>query len=137
LEFRPPESIDRLLTLLSSSAAPCALFALGVTVAAQPLKRVPLELPMLILIKLVLHPMLVFVILNWVGGFQRIWVETAVLMASLPPAATIYVIARQYDTYVFRASSAILLGTSASVVTVTGVLYLVSHGLLPFGLFAR
>jgi predicted permease len=137
LEFRPPEPAQRLLTLLSGSAAPCALFALGVTVASQPLKRIPAELPLLILMKLAVHPAMVFVVLNWIGGFQRIWVETAVLMASLPPAATIYVIARQYNTYVFRASSAILLGTAASVVTVTGVLYLVSHGLLPFGLFNR
>jgi predicted permease len=137
LEFRAPQPLQRLLTILSGSAAPCALFALGVTVASQPLKRIPLELPFLVLMKLAVHPTLAFLILNWIGGFQRLWVETAVLMASLPPAATIYVIARQYDTYVFRASSAILLGTAASVVTVTGVLYLVSRELLPFGLFER
>jgi hypothetical protein len=53
---------------------------------------------------------------------------------SLPPAATIYVLATQYDTYVLRASSAILLGTAASVFTVTGVLYLIAHDLLPFWL---
>jgi predicted permease len=120
--------------LLAGSAAPCALFALGITVASRPLKRVPLELPFLIAVKLVAHPLLAFAILTWIGGFQRLWIETAVLMASLPPAATIYVIATQYNVYVLRASSAILLGTAASVFTVTGILYLVTHGLLPGGL---
>jgi len=134
LGMRPPEPIDRLLDALSGSSAPCALFALGVTVASRPLKRVPMELPVLILIKLAVHPALVFAILTWIGGFQRLWIETAVLMASLPPAATIYVLATQYDTYVLRASSAILLGTAASVFTVTGVLYLIAHDLLPFWL---
>ena len=132
---RPPAPIDRLLEFLAGASAPCALFALGVTVATRPLKRVPTELPFLIFVKLVMHPALVFAILSWIGGFQRIWVETAVLMACLPPAATIYVLATQYDTYVLRASSAILLGTAASVPTVTGVLYLIAHDLLPFGLF--
>jgi predicted permease len=62
-------------------------------------------------------------------------VETAFLMASLPPAATIYVIATQYRTYVLRASSAILIGTAASVFTVTGALYLIANDLVPAGAF--
>jgi predicted permease len=57
--------------------------------------------------------------------------STAVLLASLPPAATIYVLAVQYQTYVLRGSSAILIGTAASVFTVTGVLYLITHSILP------
>ena len=135
LELRPPAPLDRLLEILRGAAAPCALFALGVTVASRRLQRVPAELPVLILVKLAVHPALVFVILSWMGGFERIWVETAVLMASLPPAATIYIIATQYGTYVLRGSSAILLGTVASVFTVTAVLYMVSNDLLPWALF--
>jgi predicted permease len=131
LGWRPPAPIAALLAALSNAAAPCALFALGVTVACRPLKRVPGELTVLILMKLVVHPIVALAILTWIGGFQSIWVETAVLMASLPPAATIYVLAAQYETYVQRASSAILIGTAVSVLTVTGVLYLVTHDLLP------
>ena len=67
----------------------------------------------------------------------NLWIHTGVMMASLPPAATIYVIATQYNTYILRGSSAILLGTAASVFTVTGVLYLISNNLLPLDLFAR
>jgi predicted permease len=130
-EAQLPEPVARLLEVLSGAAAPCALFALGVTVAARPLKRVPGELPVLIAMKLVVHPLLALAILSTIGGFARVWVETAVLMASLPPAATIYVIAVQYRTYVLRASSAILIGTAVSVLTVTGALYLITHELLP------
>jgi malonate transporter len=46
------------------------------------------------------------------------------------------VIASQYQAYMLRASSAILIGTAASVLTVTGILYVVTHDLLPKGLFA-
>ena len=65
------------------------------------------------------------------------WIYTGVMMASLPPAATIYVIATQYNTYLLRGSSAILLGTTTPVLTVTGVLYLISNNLLPLDLFAQ
>jgi predicted permease len=137
IEFQPPEPVDRMLTLLQSSAAPSALFALGVTVAMRPLRRVGGTLPVLIAIKLIVHPLIAFLILKWVGGFEPVWVYTAVMMASLPPAATIYVIATQYNTYILRGSAAILLGTAASVPTVTAVLYLISNGLLPLDLFSR
>jgi len=131
LEVRPPEPIERLLAWLSGASAPCALFALGVTVASRRLERVAGELPVLIAVKLIVHPLLALAILTWLGGFERVWIETAVLTASLPPAATIYVLATQYRVYILRGSSAILLGTAASVFTVTGVLYLLTHDLLP------
>ena len=51
-------------------------------------------------------------------------------MASLPPAANVFVIAGQYRVYMERASSAILIGTVTSVFTVTLVLYLVRNDLL-------
>lgn len=135
--IEPPEPVEQLLTFLSEAAAPCALFALGVTVAMRPLKRVPAELPVLVAVKLLVHPLIVLAMLNWLGGFDPVWVETAVLMASLPPAATVYVIATQYGTYVFRASSAVLIGTAVSVLTVTGVLYLVANGMLPLDASSR
>ena len=45
--------------------------------------------------------------------------------------------ALQYRVYVERASSAILVGTLASVVTVTGLLWLISNEILPVSLFTR
>lgn len=134
-EFRPPEAVDRLLTYLRSAAAPCALFAMGVTVALRPIKRVPAELPALIFIKLILHPILVLVLLSLVGAFDPIWVYTAVLMSALPPALNVFVLAQQYQTYVERASSSILIGTVVSIFTLTSVLYLVSNNLVPGDLF--
>lgn len=130
-QIRVPAVGEHLLTFLRSSAAPCALFALGVTVALRPLKKFPGELPILIMIKLLVHPLIVYLLLSWIGGFDRIWVYAAVLMACLPPAATIYVLATQYNVYVERASSGILTGTACSVLTVTLVLYLITEGLLP------
>ncbi|MEJ1159060.1 AEC family transporter [Prosthecomicrobium sp. N25] len=135
--FRPPAFIDKILSYLMQASAPCALFALGVTVAQRPLRQVPIELAPVLLIKLVLHPLFVWLLLGWIGGFDPVWVMTATLMASLPPALNVFVIARQYDVYVERASSTVLIGTVLSVFTVTMVLYLITHGLLPTAPFGR
>lgn len=128
--FQPPKAIGTMLEFLSNAAAPCALFAMGVTVALRPVGRVPMELPAVLVVKLIVHPVLVFMLLKWVGGFDPIWVATAVLMACLPPATNVFVIAQQYQVYVQRASSFVLIGTTASVLTVTGFIWAISNGML-------
>jgi predicted permease len=62
-------------------------------------------------------------------------VFTAVLMAALPQALNVFVIANQYQTYVERASTAILIGTLISVLTVTGLLVLMTEDRIPVDLF--
>lgn len=135
LHYQPPVALDRLMQFLQNAAAPCALFALGVTVALRPLKKMPWEVPSLTAVKLVLHPVLVFLLLSAFGPFDQTWVYTAVLMAALPPALNVFVFARQYDTWVEQASSAVLVGTLVSVVTLTSVMWMVKTGALPPLLF--
>jgi len=135
LHFEPPIALDRLMQFLQNAAAPCALFTLGVTVALRPLKKMPWEVPLLTPVKLALHPALVFVLLSLLGPFDQIWVYTAVLMAALPPALNVFVFARQYDVWVEEASTAVLIGTLVSVVTLTSVMWMVKTGTLPPLLF--
>jgi predicted permease len=101
----------------------------------REVKRVPGEVPLLLFIKLIVHPVIVWVLLSWIGNFDREWMFTAVLMAALPPALNVFVIANQYHSYVERASTAILIGTLASVGTVTALLLLVAHDSIPYDLF--
>lgn len=135
VKFVPPAPVDRLLTLLSNAAAPSALFALGVSIALRPITRLPFELPVVILLKLLAHPALVYVVLSWVGDFSPVWVYTAVLMAALPTASNVFVLAQQYGVWVNRASATVLVSTIIAIVTVTGLLYLITSGTLPPDLF--
>ena len=135
VHFEPPLAIARLMQFLQNAAAPCALFALGVTVALRPLQKMPWEVPPLAAVKLIMHPVLVFVLLSFFGPFDQVWVDTAVLMAALPPALNVFVFARQYDVWVEQASSAVLIGTLLSVVTLTSVMWMVKSGTLPPLLF--
>ena len=135
VHFQPPVALDRLMQFLQNAAAPCALFALGVTVALRPIERMPWEVPFTVAIKVVAHPVLVLAYLSLLGPFDSIWVYTAVLMAALPPALNVFIMARQYSAWVLQASGSVLLGTLASVVTLTTVMWLVKTGTLPLALF--
>jgi predicted permease len=133
--IHPPVAIDNTLLFLQNAAAPTALFVLGVTVALRPLDRMPWEVPFLVAIKLAIHPAIVLVLLSLLGPFSDAWMAAAVLMAALPPALNVFVMARQYDSWVAQASGSVLFGTLASVVTLTAVMWLVkTHG-LPLHLF--
>ncbi len=135
VDFHPPPAAAKMLTILQGAAAPCALFVMGVTVAQRPLKRVSVEMPALLLLKLVLHPLGVWIALATLGDFGSVWTMTAVLMAALPPALNVFVMANQYGVYVQQASGIILIGTIVSVVTVTGLLYLITIGGVSYRLF--
>lgn len=53
-----------------------------------------------------------------------LWVSVAVIEASLPVAATVFVVAQQYETYVDRTSAIVLVSTAISMITVSVVLAL-------------
>lgn len=130
-----PAAVDTMMAWLSGAAAPCALFLLGVTVALRPLGRMPGEVPALVAIKLVLHPLLVWVLLSALGDFDPTWMYAAVTMAALPPALNIFVIASEYEIGVERASACVLLGTLMSMVTLTAFLWFIKTGRMPADLF--
>lgn len=126
-----PAPIDTLLTLLRSAAAPAALFALGLTLGRRQVGRVSLETTVATFIKLIVHPAIVYLLLGWVGGFDSLWVQTAVLAAALPPATNVLILARRYNTFVEDASTAMVLATAVSVATVTIALILLLNDSLP------
>ena len=88
-------------------------------------------LPIIVAIKLLVLPVIAYLLLGWIGNFDPVWVYSAVLMASLPTATNVFVLAQQYQTWVQRASATVLVTTVVSVATVTGLLFLITSGILP------
>jgi len=127
-----PVALNNTLQFLQNAAAPTALFVLGVTVALRSFERVPWEVPGVIAVKLVMHPLIVFGLMLAFGPFAQPWAATALLMAALPPALNVFVMARQNDTWIEPASVAVLIGTFASVVTLTTVMWAIQTGRLVF-----
>jgi malonate transporter len=132
LHIQFPVALNNTLQFLQNAAAPTALFALGVTVALRSFDRVPWEVPSVIAVKLLIHPLIAFGLMLAFGPFAQPWAATALLMASLPPALNVFVMARQNDTWIEPASVAVLIGTFASVVTLTSAMWFIQSGRLVF-----
>lgn len=129
-EFSPPPAVNSLLNTLSNAAAPCALFVMGVTAALRPLKRIPVELSYLVPIKLVIHPAIMYFLLIQIPDLDPVWLHAAVLLAALPSATNVFILAQQYGIWEERASSAVVLSTGLSIFSVTTYLYLATTGYL-------
>ncbi|MBX2837630.1 MAG: AEC family transporter [Gammaproteobacteria bacterium] len=127
-ELKLVEPAQRLLEILAQAAAPCALFAMGITVALRPLTRIPPQLTYLLPLKLLVHPLLVYLLVSPIPDLPAVWLHSAVLLAALPTAANVFVIGQQYGFWQERASSAIVISTVLSTLTVTAYLYLVKIG---------
>jgi malonate transporter len=112
-----PRPVWQILDLLTSAAVPCALVALGVA-----LRRYGLEagwhLPAIIsALKLVVHPLVVYVLATQVFAMPRAWAGVAVLFAACPSGVNAYLFAQRYDEGVGLASSTIALSTALAIVT--------------------
>ena len=74
------------------------------------------------LIKLVIHPLLIWFVMYHMFSVDANWARSAVIAASMPVAVTAYILAQQYNTYIARTSASILLSTVISVATMSFIL---------------
>jgi malonate transporter len=117
-----PKPIGNYLDLLAAAAGPAALFALGLSLVGRRLTAGIGEVSWLVILKLGLQPVLTFILVRWVFNVEPVWAEAAIILAALPAGALVFVLAQQYETYVDRASAAIVVSTVLSVATVSGLL---------------
>ena len=122
-----PTPVENFTDLLGGTAGPCALFALGATLAGRSLSAGLGEVSYMTSFKLFVHPSAMW-LTTQLFDVAPLWAAVAVLGAALPVAANVFILARQYDTYVDRISSAILLSTVVSVVTVSTLLAVIDSG---------
>jgi len=120
-----PEAITRFLGFLGGAAGPAALFALGGALALQRLdRRTAVAACLITVAKLAVYPMVVWLILGRMMQLDAFWVNVGVLIACLPSAGNIYVLAQRYDTDPQQVSAAILLSTIVSVASFPCVAWL-------------
>ena len=119
-----PTPVSNFLELLGAAAGPCALFALGATLASRPIAGGAVEISYMTALKLFVHPAALFATTTFLFDVRPLWATAALLGAALPIAANVFIVARQYDVYVTRTSSAVLISTVVSMFTVSILLLL-------------
>jgi malonate transporter len=91
-----PEPIDRFLGFLGPAAAPAGIFALGLATRQWSRGGWPVGaiLP-LVTGKLILHPLIVFLVIAYVLRLDPFWVKAGVLYSALPMGANVFLLAER------------------------------------------
>ncbi len=117
LSLKLPVPIESFTGLLAAAASPCALFALGASLAGRTLADDANEAGYLIGMKLFIHPLAMWLAMTYIFDVKPMWALAAILVAGLPIAGNVFILAQTYGFYTERTSTAILLSTAIAVVT--------------------
>ncbi len=121
--------LDRTLGFMGQAGPPTALFALGASLSVREMAKGlhgPLGAAGLMTVcKLLLHPALAWIMAVPVLGLDPFLATAAVIVAALPVGANVYIFAQHYDVAVLEASSAILISTAISMISLPMLLWLV------------
>ncbi len=131
LAFQPPGALGTILDMLMKAAGPTALFALGVTVGMRKFEGVGPELALVAGMKVIVQPLLALLVVGFVPGLPPLWLHVAVMMAALPTASNAFILASQYKTYTGGASTAVIVTTLASALTIPLLVYAIKAGFMP------
>lgn len=129
LNWPVPEVIWNITGMLGVTAAPCALFAMGMLMTSQVSAaehRAPGNLADQLtvhLIKLLLLPGLTFAFL-WLFGIRGVELAAATLFAGMPIAAANLALAEKFQICVRESSLIIPINTVAGIVTIPGLIVL-------------
>jgi malonate transporter and related proteins len=117
--------VDKITGMLAQAAVPSALFALGMTLASFQIRSELKTLTLLCVLKLVLYPVIAYVMTVHVFALPPLWSAIAVLFAAMPVGANAYLFAARYQTAEAPVSGAIAVSTLIAVVTVSTLLYVI------------
>lgn len=126
LGARVPLPVERFASLLAAAAGPCALFAIGLFVSQLSIRvGARASWPSTVL-KLVLHPLLMAALGFWLLPIDPFWAKIAVVCASLPLGATVFVLAQRYRVLEEETSTGAVVSTLASLLSVSLVMALLT-----------
>ena len=113
--------LERFLELLAQGAGPTALFAMGMSLYGFSFTAGVREISWIVVIKLLLHPILTWLVGRYLFNLDDFWLECAVILSALPAGALVFVVAQRYNVYVQRAAASVVVTTAISVVTLAVV----------------
>ncbi|PKG55555.1 MULTISPECIES: AEC family transporter [unclassified Shewanella] len=120
-----PDSIALIIRQLGMTSSPCALFAIGMVLAKSAqhqtsthiisLKQLT-EISAINAIKLIFQPLVTYLIMFSLDVDPQL-IAMGVILAALPTAASVYLLAQRYQTQVITSAQGILLGTLVTFIT--------------------
>ena len=112
-----PTAVDTTIGIISRAALPCALFVLGASLSAYRLSGHFAEAWTMVSLKLLLQPLLVWVLAFLVFKIDPLWGAVAVMMAGMPVGVNAYMFAQKYQVGLASVSGAIVLSTTLAILS--------------------
>jgi malonate transporter len=120
------EPAEAFFSMMSQAVVPAALFGIGGALNEFKLSDNWRQALVASLIKLILHPLLAYVLMIHVLGVPMDIARYGILLAAMPAGVNIYVFATYYDRGTSVAANTILIATILSALTISAWLYILS-----------
>ncbi|MCW5722284.1 MAG: AEC family transporter [Devosia sp.] len=120
------EPAEAFFSMMAQAVVPAALFGIGGALNEFKLSENWRQALVASLIKLILHPLLAYVLMIPVLGVPMEIARYGILLAAMPAGVNIYVFATYYDRATNVAANTILIATILSALTISAWLYILS-----------
>jgi len=117
-----PQPILEALDIFSRAALPCALFMLGASLNEYKVSGHIAEAGTIVGLKMILQPLLVWVMVFIICDLDPLWGSVAVLAAGMPIGINTYLFAQMYQANTKTLSTAILLSSVVALFSQTFLL---------------
>jgi malonate transporter and related proteins len=114
-----PGTINAVTAMMAAAVIPVALFGLGAALNEYRLRSSWVVASLLALVKLVVHPLIVWVLMVPVLGAPMELVRPAVLLAAMPSGLNTYIFATYYNRSTGIAANSILISTVLGLVSIS------------------
>jgi predicted permease len=119
-----PRPVEFLAGVMAEVAIPSSLVALGASLAGYRLRGQIGPATALAGLKLLVHPLLAWIIAVPILGLGYPWAPVAVVMAGMPAGAMVYLFGARYDTAPDVAAGVVTVSSAASILTLSVLLVL-------------
>ena len=124
LELPFPLVLDRLTAFPAAAAAPCGLFAAGMSLSNVKIAGDIKQSVTGSLMKTLMLPLVVYISTKYLYELPELWVGTATLLAAMPGGIVAYSFAVQYEAAPRRSASIVILSTCFGIFSLAALLSL-------------
>jgi len=128
LDLELPGPVERWATLMAGAALPCALFSVGASLRVYRIAGALGPALMIVALKLVVLPLVVWLLAAAVFDVPPLWAKVVVLLAALPVGVNAYLFGARYDAGQAESAAAIVLSSILSILSLPVVLYWLGVG---------
>ncbi|MGB0843686.1 MAG: AEC family transporter [Alphaproteobacteria bacterium] len=124
-QFKLPGFAQATVSILAKGATPIALFSIGLALSQRSFSESSGEVWLMTIMRLAIHPLIIWVLVFHLFPQDRIFAVTAVLVSALPMAANAYLLGERGGANVQTISAAILVTSVISVASFTTILWMI------------